>query len=81
MSLGVVMSLHIISSVTVSRITKGGILLEEGMGEKWDFYKDYADEWRWRRKDADGKLIAASPRGFLEKRECLAHAIEYGYVP
>lgn len=51
------------------------------MGEKWDFYKDYADEWRWRRKDAEGKLIAASPKGFLEKRECLEHAMKYGYVP
>jgi uncharacterized protein YegP (UPF0339 family) len=53
---------------------------ENCMDEKWDFYKDYAKEWRWRRKTASGKTIGASPQGYKSKQECLDNAKQHGFT-
>ncbi|SIN90122.1 YegP family protein [Halodesulfovibrio marinisediminis] len=50
------------------------------MDDKWEFYKDYAKEWRWRRKNANGKIIGASPRGYKNRQECLENAKQHGFV-
>lgn len=49
------------------------------MDEKWDFYKDYAKEWRWQRKTAFGKIVGASPKGYKTRRECLENAKRHGF--
>ncbi|WP_066853114.1 DUF1508 domain-containing protein [Halodesulfovibrio spirochaetisodalis] len=49
------------------------------MTEKWDFYKDYAQQWRWRRKEANGKTVGASPKGYETRQECLEHARRHGF--
>lgn len=50
------------------------------MEEKWDFYKDYAKEWRWRRKTASGKTVGASPQGYKSKQKCLDNAKQHGFT-
>ena len=49
------------------------------MNDKWDFYKDNAKEWRWRRKAANGKIVGASPQGYKNKMDCLDNAKRHGY--
>ena len=38
-------------------------------------YQDEADEWRWRYKSLDNKVIALSSSGYAQKHDCL-HSIE-----
>jgi uncharacterized protein YegP (UPF0339 family) len=30
------------------------------MNDKWEFYKDGSDKWRWRRKASNGNIVGAS---------------------
>ena len=36
------------------------------------YYKDAKDEWRWRLKAANGRIIADSGEGYTTEHECLA---------
>ena len=38
-------------------------------------YKDKAGEWRWYLEAANGRKLADSGEGYIDKRDCL-HAIE-----
>jgi uncharacterized protein YegP (UPF0339 family) len=35
--------------------------------DKWDFYKDSAKEWRWRRTSPNGNIVGASTQGYSNK--------------
>ena len=39
---------------------------------KFHIYQDANNEWRWRLKAANGKIIADSGEGYTTERECLA---------
>ena len=36
------------------------------------YYRDNKDEWRWRLKASNGRIIADSGEGYSTERECLA---------
>jgi uncharacterized protein len=38
---------------------------------KFDVYKDKAGQWRWKLVASNGKTIAESGEGYLEKKDCL----------
>lgn len=45
----------------------------------WEFYKDKAEEWRWRKKAANNKIVAASSEGFSSKQVAVDNAKLNGY--
>jgi uncharacterized protein YegP (UPF0339 family) len=48
--------------------------------DKWEFYKDSSEEWRWRRTASNGRIVGASTQGYKNKRDCVDNAIRNGYV-
>ena len=38
----------------------------------YHYYQDNKDEWRWRLKASNGRIIADSAEGYSTERECLA---------
>lgn len=49
------------------------------MEDKWNFYKDHRNEWRWTRKAPNGNVVGASTEGYARKIDCLANAKRNGY--
>ncbi len=49
------------------------------MNDKWEFYKDKADEWRWRRTASNGQIVGASTEGYVSKSDCEANARRNGW--
>lgn len=49
------------------------------MNDKWEFYKDARNEWRWRRTAPNGKIVGSSTEGYKNKSNCIANAIRHGY--
>ncbi len=49
------------------------------MNDKWEFYKDKADEWRWRRTASNGQIVGASTEGYVNKSDCEANARRNGW--
>jgi uncharacterized protein YegP (UPF0339 family) len=49
------------------------------MDDTWQFYKDKAGEWRWRRMSSNGRIVGASTEGYKDGKECKANAIRNGY--
>ena len=47
--------------------------------DKWEFYKDNADKWRWRRIAKNGDIVGASTQGYLNKSDCIDNAKRNGY--
>ena len=47
--------------------------------DKWEFYKDKADEWRWRRTAPNGEIVGASTEGYHNLEDCLENAGRSGY--
>lgn len=41
-------------------------------GGTFEVYKDEANEWRWRFKATNGRIIADSAEGYVGKDDCLA---------
>ena len=41
---------------------------------KYNVYRDYLNQWRWRLKAANGKIIADSGEGYVNYGDCI-HAI------
>ena len=48
--------------------------------DKWEFYKDPSEEWRWRRTASNGRIVGASTQGYKNKQDCIDNAIRNGYV-
>lgn len=47
--------------------------------DKWEFYKDQANEWRWRRIANNGRIVGASSEGYINKTDCIENARRNGY--
>lgn len=47
--------------------------------DKWEFYKDSSDEWRWRRTASNGKIVGASTEGYKNRSDCEANARRNGW--
>lgn len=48
--------------------------------DKWDFYKDSKNEWRWRRVASNGRIVGASAEGYSSRTNCLENARRNGYT-
>ena len=44
------------------------------MNEKWEFYQDRRQQWRWRRKTASGRIVGESSQGYQHRSDCEANA-------
>jgi len=51
-----------------------------GENDKWEFYQDSADEWRWRRIAPNGNIVGSSAEGYKNKSDCIANAKRNGYT-
>ena len=49
-----------------------------GNGDKWEVYKDSANNWRWRRTSSNGRIVGASTEGYVNKTDCIANARRNG---
>lgn len=47
--------------------------------DQFNFYKDNADEWRWRRTASNGEIVGASTEGYKNLHECEANAVRNGW--
>ena len=49
------------------------------MADKWEFYKDAANEWRWRRTAPNGEIVGAATEGYKNKSDCEENALRHGW--
>ncbi|MEO5717258.1 MAG: DUF1508 domain-containing protein [Chthoniobacterales bacterium] len=49
------------------------------MIDKWEFYKDNRDAWRWRRIARNGRIVGASSEGYSSRAACEANARRNGW--
>lgn len=49
------------------------------MTDKWEFYKDNEDKWRWRRTAPNGNIVGASSEGYSNKNDCEGNARRNGW--
>ncbi len=47
--------------------------------DRWEFYKDNANLWRWRRTAPNGKIVGASTEGYVNRSDCVENARRNGY--
>lgn len=47
-------------------------------GDRWEIYKDSADEWRWKRTASNGRIVGASSEGYHNRSDCEANARRNG---
>jgi len=49
------------------------------MNDKWEFYKDAENQWRWRRTATNGNIVGASTEGYMNKADCEGNARRNGW--
>lgn len=49
------------------------------MKDTWEFYKDKAGKWRWRRQAANGKIVGSAAQGYVNKADCQDNAKRNGW--
>ncbi|CCQ72232.1 DUF1508 domain-containing protein [Magnetospira sp. QH-2] len=49
-----------------------------GENDKWEFYQDKKEEWRWRRTASNGNIVGAACEGYVKKSDCQANAERHG---
>lgn len=49
------------------------------MNDKWEFYKDAQDQWRWRRTSPNGNIVGAATEGYENKADCEGNARRNGW--
>lgn len=49
------------------------------MNDKWEFYQDPSNKWRWRRTASNGSIVGASTQGYVNKSDCIENARRNGY--
>jgi outer membrane protein OmpA-like peptidoglycan-associated protein len=49
------------------------------MNDKWEFYKDADDKWRWRRTAPNGNIVGAATEGYVNKVDCEGNARRNGW--
>lgn len=47
--------------------------------DKWEFYQDGQQQWRWRRTASNGRIVGASSQGYANKSDCVENARRNGY--
>ncbi|GGH74387.1 MAG: DUF1508 domain-containing protein [Bacteroidetes bacterium] len=47
--------------------------------DTWEFYKDEADLWRWRRTAVNGRIVGASSQGYHNRQDCVDNAERNGW--
>lgn len=50
-----------------------------GSKDKWEFYKDKAGEWQWRRTARNGEIVGSSHEGYKNKQDMIKNAERHGY--
>jgi uncharacterized protein YegP (UPF0339 family) len=48
--------------------------------DKWEFYKDTAGEWRWRRTAPNGEIVGSSSEGYKNRSDCEDNARRNGWT-
>lgn len=46
---------------------------KDSNGDKWEIYIDKVNQWRWRRKASNGKIVGSSSEGYVNKADCIAN--------
>jgi outer membrane protein OmpA-like peptidoglycan-associated protein/uncharacterized protein YegP (UPF0339 family) len=49
------------------------------MDDKWEFYKDHENKWRWRRTAPNGNIVGATTEGYVNKADCEGNARRNGW--
>lgn len=49
--------------------------------DRWEFYRDAKQKWRWRRLSKNGRIVDASTQGYRDRSTCLANAKRCGFDP
>jgi len=49
------------------------------MNDKWEFYKDHENKWRWRRTAPNGNIVGETIEGYSDKVDCEANALRNGW--
>ena len=49
--------------------------------DRFEFYKDTASKWRWRRFAPNGEQVGKSSQGYTTKWNCKQNAIRNGFIP
>jgi outer membrane protein OmpA-like peptidoglycan-associated protein len=47
--------------------------------DKWEFYKDAQDQWRWRRTAPNGNIVGAATEGYANIADCEGNARRNGW--
>ena len=50
------------------------------MKDKWRFYKDTENKWRWQHTSLIDYIIGASKEGYTNKADCYGSARENGWT-
>lgn len=50
------------------------------MNDKWEFYQEAQNLWRWRRTTSNGRIVGASSQGYANKADCIENAKRHGYT-
>ena len=63
--------------VIISQLFGGWI----GMGfiKEIEVYRDKGNEWRWRAKGYNGRIVACSGEGYVRKQGCLKSVVKLAY--
>jgi len=56
------------------------MVLSTKSDDKWEFYKDSQNLWRWRRIASNGRIVGASSQGYVNKSDCVENARRNGYT-
>ena len=46
--------------------------------DKWHFYKDHKNEWRWKRVARNGRIVGSSSEGYKNRIDCVDNARRNG---
>jgi uncharacterized protein YegP (UPF0339 family) len=49
--------------------------------DRWEFYQDKQNDWRWRRKAVNGRIVGASSEGYRNRTDCVDNATRNGFDP
>jgi outer membrane protein OmpA-like peptidoglycan-associated protein/uncharacterized protein YegP (UPF0339 family) len=49
------------------------------VNDKWEFYKDHENKWRWRRTAPNGNIVGATTEGYVNKVDCEGNARRNGW--
>jgi outer membrane protein OmpA-like peptidoglycan-associated protein/uncharacterized protein YegP (UPF0339 family) len=50
------------------------------VNDKWEFYKDVENKWRWRRTAPNGNIVGVSTEGYANKTDCEGNARRNGWA-